>query len=113
MSNNKANKATESTEVTAPAVTEEQIREWKRKFGKILCYEVEGEKLYFKQPDRKVLASAAVVGKTDPMGYSEHILMNCFLGGNKELLYDDSVFLGLMQVIDRFISVKVGELKNL
>ncbi|MDE5575480.1 MAG: hypothetical protein K2I87_07195 [Bacteroidales bacterium] len=95
------------------AVTETQIKEWKRKFGKILCYEVDGEKIYFKRPDRKVLASASLVAKNDPVEYSEFILNNCFIGGNKELLYDDSVFLGLMQVIDQFISIKVGELKNL
>ena len=107
MDENKTQKA------TGTAVSKAQIEEWKRKFGKVLCYEVEGEKIYFKQPDRKVLASASVVAKNDPMEYSEYILMNCFIGGNKELLYDDSVFLGLMQVIDKFISVKVGELKNL
>lgn len=113
MSNNKANKATEPTEVTAPAVTEEQINEWKRKFGKVFCYEVDGEKIYFKQPTRKVLASAGVIAKNDPMKYGEYIIENSFIGGNKELLYDDSVFFGIMQVIDQMVSIKVGELKNL
>lgn len=109
----KNNEAAEPTPVASNAVSEAQIKEWKRKFGKVLCYEVDGEKLYFRQPDRKVLASAGVLAKNDPMKYSEHILVNSFLGGNKELLYDDSVFYGLMQVIDQFVSVKVGELKNL
>ena len=103
---------TEATEPVAAASTA-QIEAWKKKFGKVFCYEVEGEKIYFKQPDRKVLASAGVVSKNDPMKFSEHVMLNSFIGGNKELLYDDSVFYGLMQVIDQLVSIKVGELKNL
>ncbi|MDE5609451.1 MAG: hypothetical protein K2I66_03590 [Bacteroidales bacterium] len=90
-----------------------QIEEWKRKHGKVFCYEVEGEKLYFRQPDRKTLAAAGVIAKNDPMKYNEFVLKNSFLGGNAELLEDNSVFYGLSQVMDKLVAAKVGELKNL
>lgn len=90
-----------------------QIEEWKRKYGKVFCYEVEGEKLYFRQPERKTLAAAGVMAKNDPMKYNEFVLKNSFLGGNAELLDDNSVFYGLSQIMDKLVAAKIGELKNL
>ncbi len=94
-------------------VTEDQIAEWKRKYRRVFCYEVEGKRMYFRQPDRKTIAAAGVVAKNAPMKYNEFVLGNCFLGGPRELLDDDSVFFGLSQKIDELVAAKVGELKNL
>lgn len=110
---NKTNEATKPTPVASNEVTTEQIEAWKKKFGKVFCYEVDGEKIYFRQPERKTLAAAGVIAKNDPMKYNEFVLTNCCIGGNRELLNDDSVFYGLSQVIDQLIAVRVGELKNL
>lgn len=95
------------------AVTQKQIEDWKRKYPKVFCYEVDGQKIYFRQPDRKTLAAASVIAKNDPMKYNEFVLKNSVLGGNAELLEDNSVFYGLAQVIDELVAAKVGELKNL
>ena len=99
--------------VAPNAVSAEQIEAWKKKHGKVFCYTVDGEDVYFRQPDRKVIASAGVYAEKDPMKYAEYVFNNCFLGGNKELLNDDSVFYGLAKVIDKLVAVKEGELKNL
>ena len=108
----KANAAAEAS-AERTAVESRQIEEWKRKHGKVFCYEVGGEKLYFRQPDRKTLAAAGVIAKNDPMKYNEFVLKNSFLGGNAELLEDNSVFYGLSQIMDELVAAKVGELKNL
>ena len=112
MSNKNSTAATPAPAVPN-AVTAEQIEAWKKKHGKIFCYTVDGEDIYFRQPDRKVMASASVVAAKDSMKFAEYIFSNCFLGGKKELLDDDSVFFGLAQVIDKLVAVKEGELKNL
>lgn len=98
---------------TVNAVTDEQIAEWKKKYRNVFCYTVDGEKLYFRQPDRKIIAAAGVTATNDPIKYNEFVLTNCFLGGNRALLEDDSIFYGLSHVVDKLIAVKVGELKNL
>lgn len=95
------------------AVTEAQVEAWKKKYSKVFCYEVDGKKVYFRQPDRKTLSAASMVAKNDPLKYNEIVLKNSVLGGAVELLEDDSVFYGLSQEIDKLIAAKVGELKNL
>lgn len=107
------NKKETPAAVAANEVSREQIDAWKAKYRKVFCYEVEGKKIYFKQPDRKTIAAAGVIAKNDPMKYNEFVLANCCLGGDRELLNDDSVFYGLSQKIDELIAAKVGELKNL
>lgn len=107
------NMETEKTVAAKEAVTQEQIESWKRKHQKVFCYEVDGQKLYFKQPDRKTLAAASVIARNDPMKYNEFVLNNSLLGGPRELLEDDSVFYGLSQKIEELVAAKIGELKNL
>ncbi len=104
---------TDKTVAAKEAVTQEQIDSWKRKHQKVFCYEVDGQKLYFKQPDRKTLAAASVIARNDPMKYNEFVLNNSFLGGERAMLEDDSVFYGLSQKMDELVAAKVGELKNL
>ena len=99
--------------LTANESEQRQIADWKRKYGKVFCYEVDGEKLYFRQPDRKTLSAAGVIAKNDPMTYNDFVLKNSLLGGDSSLLDDNSVFYGLSQIMDELVSAKVGELKNL
>ena len=51
--------------------------------------------------------------RNDPMKYNEFVLNNSFLGGERAMLEDDSVFYGLSQKMDELVAAKVGELKNL
>ena len=99
--------------VAAGNVTQEQIDSWKKKYRKVFCYEVDGKRLSFKQPDRNTLAAASVIARNDPMKYNEFVLNNSFLGGERAMLEDDSVFYGLSQKMDELVAAKVGELKNL
>lgn len=103
----------EKKELVAATVSQEQIEEWKKKHGKVFCYEVDGKQLFLRQPDRKTLAAASVSAKGDPLKYNEIVLRNSVLGGNVALLDDDSVFYGISQKIDELIDAKIGELKNL
>lgn len=107
------NKKGNTTAVAANEVGQEQIDAWKAKYRKVFCYEVDGQRIYFRQPDRRTISAAGIIAKNDPMKYNEFVLTNSFLGGARELLEDDSVFYGLSQKIDELVAAKVGELKNL
>lgn len=109
--------AAAEAEVNTPqligAVSQSQIDEWKRKFGKVFSYEVDGKVVYFKQPNRHAVSMAGIEAKTNPLKYTEILLKNSILGGAVEMIDDDSVFYGIAAEVDKLIDVKVGELKNL
>lgn len=101
------------------ALTEDQkVQKWKEQHRNVFAYDVEtdeGEtvRLYFKQPDRRILSAATITAKGDPMRYNEVVLKNCLLEGDEALLKDDSIFFGLSSKVDELVNAKVGELKKL
>lgn len=100
-------------------LTEEQkVQKWKEQYKNVFAYDVETDegktvRLYFKQPDRRVLSAATITAKGDPMRYNEVVLKNCLLEGDECLLKDDSIFFGLSSKVDELVNAKVGELKKL
>lgn len=101
------------------ALTEEQkVQKWKEQYRNVFAYDVETDegktvRLYFRQPDRRVLSAATITAKGDPMRYNEIVLKNCLLEGDEILLKDDSIFFGLSSKVDELVNAKVGELKKL
>lgn len=111
-------------------VTQQNIDEWKSKFGKVHRLEVaestvsldphllvaELEELpratgYIKQPDNKVL-NYAMQKLPNMQEAGKVIIKNCWLGGDERLLKDDA-FLnsGALQVIE-LIQIRQGKLKE-
>lgn len=89
------------------------IEAWKKKYGEIYVYEVDGKTCYLKAADRKTISAAAVVGNGDMMKYNEIILKNCWLGGDEEIMEEDRYFLGISQTLAELIEIKQGALKKL
>lgn len=94
-------------------VTDEQIAEWKKKHGDVFKIEVDGKVAFVKSPDRKTLSYAGSVGTKDPIKFNEIVLNNCWLGGDEEIKTDDSLFLGVGQVLGEIIKVKEATIAKL
>lgn len=103
-------KNTENT--TSKSITPAQIEAWKKKHGKVFCYESEGKTAYFRRPDRKTIAGAAVLAGSDNLKNKEILILNCFLGGDKELINEDKHFFALSAQFDKTIEIALGELKE-
>ena len=89
--------------------TPEQIAEWKAQHGEFFGITVEDKICYLKKPDRKTLSFASQVG-ADPMKFNEVILKNCWLGGDEEIMTDDSLFLAVSSKLDQVVEFKKAEL---
>lgn len=89
--------------------TPEQLADWKAKHGEFFGIVIEDKVCYLKKPDRKTLSFASQVG-SDPMKFNEVILKNCWLGGDPEILTDDTLFLAASSKLDQVIEFKKAEL---
>ena len=94
-------------------ITQNQIKEWKRKFGSVYEIAVEGKKGYFRTPDRNILGYALSQNTQNPITYNEILAKNCWLGGDKELLEEDTLFLSISGKLADLIEIKEAGLKKL
>jgi hypothetical protein len=93
---------------------QDQIDAWKKKYGEIFVISFEdGREVFLKKPDRKVLSLAMSKMQTNPLGFAETILNQCFIGGDQEVKTDDSYFFGAASQLEGLMEVKTAELKKL
>jgi hypothetical protein len=93
--------------------TEDQIKLWKEQHGDVYQIKVEDSVCYLKKPDRKTLGYASQAGKTDPMKFNEVIIKGCWLGGDEEIMTNDSLFLGACTQLAVVVAFKEAELVKL
>lgn len=94
--------------------TPEQIEAWKKQYGEVVEAKAEGHVAYFKKPTRPQLSYAMSLenqGKTLEM--VEHVLKSCYLSGSDVFLKNTDYMLGAAGVVERLVSVKQVEIKNL
>lgn len=94
-------------------VTDEQLSQWRTKYGEIYAIKVDGHICYLRKPDRKILSYASTVGTKDPIKFNELLLQNCWLGGSEEIKTNDELFLGASAKLSELIQVKEAELVKL
>lgn len=94
-------------------VTEEQIKQWKAKHGKVFAIKVDGHICYVKKPERNALSYASTVGIKDPIKFNEILLNNCWLGGSDAIKNDDELFLSVSGKLVEIVNIKDAELVNL
>ena len=99
-------------------VSQEQINEWKAKYGEIVKItvkdEVNGDKCcYLHKPTRKTLSYASVAGKNDALKFNEIVLRDCWLAGDEEIKTDDTLFISASAKLADLIDVKEAELEKL
>ncbi len=100
--------------MTNKIVTQEQIDAWKKQHGEIFLISFDdGKEVYLKKPERKVLSLAMSRMQTNPLGFAETILTQCFIGGDDEVKTNDSYFFGAAAQLEGLIETKQAELKKL
>ena len=90
--------------------TEEQIAEWKKKYGAVSGIVVDGHICYLKPINRKILSMASSTGAKDPLQFNEIVLANCWLAGSEEIKTNDTLFLSAGAKLAEFIEIKEAEL---
>lgn len=94
-------------------VTQEQIQQWKDKFGEVFQLDVEGHVCYLKKPSRKVISMAITIGQNDPIKFSELMLNNCWIDGDELIKTDDELFLSAAAKLSELVQLREAELKKL
>ena len=94
-------------------VTQEQINEWKAKYGSVYLVEVEDKTAYLKPPGRNELSYAGSVAGKDPMKFNELILNACWIEGDAEIKTTERLFLGVASQLDQIIEAAEATIKKL
>jgi hypothetical protein len=92
--------------------TEEQIKEWKEKHGKVYFTKADGHIAYFRKPKRQEIGYSMTL-QNDPLKASEALLKSCFVGGSEVFITDAGFLLGAAELMDKLISIKKVELGEL
>ena len=95
--------------------SDEQIAEWKakHKYG-IYALEVGGHVAYFKNPGRAELNFAMSKADSDKvLNVFEELAGVTFIGGSREVLDDDQMFIGISQELKVKLEGKKAKLVNL
>lgn len=107
------------------AITPDQIRDWKAKYGanslrevSIKVLEEESEEVsrfVLRKPGRSVMEAVAVAGaKNDIAGSNKILIANCVLGGDMAALENDAaVFLAVLDEIRQLVSKTDTTVKKL
>lgn len=90
---------------------QEQIDSWKKEHGEIFLFTVEDKSCIVRKPTRMELSF--VSGVTDPMQFTETLLKQLWLDGDKEMLEVDDYFLAISGKLDQVIKFKEAEVKKL
>jgi len=73
----------------------------------------DGKEAFLKKPDRKIMSYAMTKMQSNPLGYAEVILNQCFLGGDEEVKTNDDYFFGAAAQLEQMIEAKNASLKKL
>lgn len=91
--------------------TEQEIKDWKAKYGELFLISVDDKSCILHRPTRKDLSFASVV--KDPIKMSEAMLNTLWVAGDEEIKEDDTLFLAVIQKMQDVLEVKEAEIKKL
>ncbi len=98
-------------------VTEEQIKAWKGKHGKVVRIDVvdDGELHvgYFHRPRLETMSAITKLAKSDELKSSEVMFDNCWLGGSPAMRTDAVLFLEATKQLGAMLNSCRSSLKNL
>lgn len=98
---------------TLTDLSEDQIEEFKKEYGEVYLIEVEDKKAFIHKPTRQLLDLAMTSSSKKNSLFNETILKNCWLAGDKDIVFDDNYFMGAGSVLDEVIQFKTAEIKKL
>ena len=98
-------------------ITEEQIKAWKNKYGKVVRIDVvdDGDLHvgYFHRPRLETMSAVTKMAKTDELKSSEVMFDNCWLGGSPAMRSDAVLFLEATKQLGAMLNSCRSSLKNL
>lgn len=98
-------------------VTEEQIKQWKGRYGKVIRIDVvdDGDLHvgYFHRPKLETMSAVSKIVKTDELKSSEVMFDNCWLGGSEFLRHDAILFMETTKQLGAMLNSCRSSLKNL
>ena len=96
-------------------LTDEALAELKTKYKEVFQLKIETHIGYLKKPDRKTVAYAMTQmnNGSNPLGYIETLLNECWIGGSEAIKEEDDLFLAAIPVIKDLVQVKNAELVKL
>ena len=98
-------------------VTEEQIKAWKGKHGKVVRIEVEDNGDlhvgYFHRPRLETVSAVIKISKSDELKGSEVLFDNCWLGGSSAMRSDAILFMETAKQLGTMLTACRSSLKNL
>lgn len=96
-------------------ITAQQIEQWKQQHKDIYQISVDDKTCYVRKPKRQELSYAMVGsnGGKDIVKMQEILVKSCWLGGDEEMMTDDSMFFALAEKVSELIPKKEAELKKL
>ncbi len=98
---------------TLTDLTPEQIAELKKEYGDVFCIEVEDKKCFIHKPTRQILDLANASSAKKSSMFNETILKNCWLAGDKDVVFDDNYFMAAGSILGEVVVFKTAELKKL
>ncbi len=93
--------------------TEQQIKDWKEKYGTIYKYTVEEKVCYLRSVDRNAFALGAAKVSASPAKFNETIIQQIWLGGDEEIRTNDGYYFGLSEFVEELMAKKKGTLEVL
>ena len=109
------NNSVGGNQVLKGQATDSQVAEWKAryKYG-VYALHAEGHIGYFKNPDRNEINFAMSKADNDKvLNVYEGLASVTFIGGSRELLEDDQLFIGICQELKVKLEGKRAKLVNL
>lgn len=91
--------------------TNQQIQEWKNKYGDLFEISVEGKSCILRKPNRQDLSYVGVV--KDPIKMSETMLNQLWIAGDEDIKEKDDLFMAVVNKMEDVLKVKEAEIKKL
>ena len=97
--------------------TQDQLKGWKTEYGDGNVFEVvaEDKKAILHKPRRQDIsyASAGSNRAQDSIKYTEIILKQCWIDGDREIIDNDDYFFAVVPVLEALVETKEAEIKKL
>lgn len=98
-------------------ITEEQIKAWKSKYGRVIRIDVvDADDLhvgYFHRPRLETMSAVTKIVKTDEVKSSEVMFDNCWLGGSSAMRTDAVLFMAVSKQLGEMLNSCRSSIKNL
>lgn len=93
-------------------MTEINIENLKKEYGRIFTASADGMTAYFRKPNRKELSYALTL-QNKPLEMTEVLLKQCFIAGDNAMIEKTEYLLGCAPIAEKLLEVKQVELGEL